>query len=92
MPQDDENPFGDAELELTYPCPWTYTVIAETEEAARSAARGAVGALEHTFSFSRKSSGGRYLSFQLEVVVTSDNERLAVFRALQAHVDVRYVL
>lgn len=87
-----DRPNPEPQLELSYPCTWGYTVISEGESQLRAAVAGVVGDLEHTFEPSNRSSRGRYLSFRLEVVVRTDEERLRIFRELHEHAAVRYVL
>jgi len=85
------DPFGGERLDLAFPCPWTYTVIGEDELELRVAVTEIVGSLEHTFSFSHRSRAGKYRSFQLEVNVPSDEERLRIFRELHESDWVVYV-
>lgn len=79
-------------LDLSFPCPWTYTVFGEDETVLHEVVGGIVGSLEHTLSFSNTSKGGKYRSYELVVVVSSDDERLTIFRRLHEHPDIRYVL
>ena len=87
------NPDPDSpELELTFPCTWNYMVVVEHESHLRAALKVALADEEHRLEPSRKSKGGRYLSFHLAVEVESDERRLAIFRALHEHPAVKYVL
>ena len=90
-PVDPNDPLAGKELELEYPCSWVYTVIAEQEDSLRAAVESIVAPLSHELRFSNRSKAGRYSSFQLEVTVHTNNERLRIFRDLQAHASIRYV-
>ncbi len=90
-PLDPNDPLKGRKLQLDFPCAWTYTVIGERERDLYEAMRVVVGEHEHTIQFSHESRGGRYRSYQLEVTVPSDEERLRIFRELHAHVHVRYI-
>ncbi len=98
-PSDDTNGRGESgadsdlpELELTFPCPWTYTVIGESEPRVRAAIASVVGDVEHTLEFSHASRTGKYQSLRLELTVDSDEQRLRIFRELHEHPDVSYTL
>ena len=77
---------------IEYPCPWEYKAIGLEEAAMRAAIAQIMAEGEHTLSFSRTSSGGRYCSLLLAVVVESEDHRNAILTALQGHRDIRMVL
>jgi putative lipoic acid-binding regulatory protein len=83
---DDQHP------EIAYPCRWTYRVIGADDARLRAAIALAVGEAEHTLAVARQSTGGRYRSLELEVLVIDERHRLTVFAALGNHPDVRFVL
>lgn len=83
---DDQHP------EIDYPCRWTYRIIGSDEARMRAAVAEIVGATEHTLVEGLQSSGGKYRSLQLDLLVVDDAQRLAVFAALGKHPDVRFVL
>jgi len=85
-------PFGGRELEIDYPCSWSYTVIGRDEQRMRAAIAGIVGVADHTVTNSRQSATGKYRSLALEVFVWSDEQRLSIFSALYDHPDIRFVL
>jgi putative lipoic acid-binding regulatory protein len=89
---DADGPLGGRELELTYPCTWSYTVIGRDELRMRAAVSAIVGQEDHTVRHSHQSRTGKYRSLALDVFVWSNEQRLAIFAALQAHPDVRFVL
>ena len=87
-----DSPIEGQELELEFPCRWTYGVVGREEEVLRAAVAEVVGELEHSVRLSRRSSGGKYLSLEVEIVVPSDEVRLDIFRKLHEHEAVVYVL
>ncbi len=84
--------FDARKLDLEFPCPWTYTVFGADQAVLRAAAESVVSGLEHSLRFSHASTEGNYCSMHLEVTVASDDQRLAIFRALHGHPDIHYVL
>ena len=85
-------PFDDSELELTFPCTWSYKVFGQDEHRMRVAIGAAVGELEHTVELSNRSRTGKYVSIEVDVTVQANEQRLAIFTALHEHDDVLYVL
>ncbi len=79
-------------LELEYPCRWLYKVIGRSEEAVRGAVLQVVEVDGLTLELSHRSSGGSYVSFNVEVTVQSEQQRKSLYEALRAHDDVRMVL
>ena len=78
--------------DIDYPVEWTYKVVGPDEERLRAAIAEAVGSAEHTIRPSRTSSSGKYVSLELVVTVTDEQQRLAIGQALHDHVDVKFVL
>ncbi len=87
-----EPPLDERHLDLSYPRVWTYKVFGRDEEALRRAITAVVGALEHRVEASNRSRTGKYVSLGVDVTVNTDEERLAIFRALHDHAEIMYVL
>jgi putative lipoic acid-binding regulatory protein len=83
--------FGHRKPDIAYPGPWTYRIIGEDEARMRAAVVEVVGVVDYTLELSNQSSGGRYRSLELELVVVDEAHRLAVFDALKNHADIRFV-
>ena len=77
---------------MEYPCAWTYSVLGESADAIRDAIAQVIGEREHQIEAGRTSSGGKYCSVHLRVIVQSDADRTGLLRGLQMHAAVRYVL
>jgi uncharacterized protein len=87
-----DSPLDGQNLDLTYPCPWTYKVFGRDEDSLRTAIAPIVGELEHTIRFSNRSRSGKYVTLELEVTVPSDERRLGIYRELHEHEAVVYLL
>ncbi len=77
---------------IDYPCEWEYKAIGWDEDSMREAIVEIMADREHEVSFSRTSRTGRYSSLLLVVTVESEDQRNAIFRALQEHRHIRMVL
>ena len=77
---------------IEYPCRWQYKIIAESRTEIRRVAELHVRERPLTLADSNVSSGGRYVSMNLEVTVCSDEERLELYRLLAGDPAIRVVL
>ena len=77
---------------MSYPCVWTYKVFGRDEETMRRAIAVVVGKLAHHVEASNRSRTGKYVSLGVDVTVQTNEERLAIFRALHHHAEIMYVL
>lgn len=82
----------DAELDIGYPCPWSWKVVGPDETRLRTAIAEVMLERYHTIEVSRTSSGGKYVSLRVEVIVHDGDERRAIGAGLHAHVDVSFVI
>lgn len=78
--------------EISYPCLWSYRIIGRQALEVRAAVATIVGRQQYELSAANTSSGGKYLSFELRLTVTSDAERLSLFTRLADHADILFVL
>lgn len=78
--------------EIQYPCHWQYRLIGENETAMRAALAASLDLERCILSVGNRSSGGRYLSLQVELIVASEEERLGLYSKLAAHPDIKMVL
>jgi putative lipoic acid-binding regulatory protein len=77
---------------IAYPCRWQYKIIGESRTEIRRVVEQHVGERPLTLAESNVSSGGRYVSMNLEVMVCSDEERLELYRLLAGDPVIRVVL
>lgn len=77
---------------IEYPCPWHFKVIGLGRAEVAAAIAEVVGEAEHLVACANASSGGKYHSFNLELVVESESHRDRLYRELSACAVVRVVL
>jgi len=77
---------------IDYPCNWPYTVIGEDKEAIEEAVYHTCDGKNLTFDFSHTSSGGKYHSFNIEMEVKNEEERLSIYNRLNNHPAIKVVL
>nr|WP_321267138.1 DUF493 domain-containing protein [uncultured Sulfurimonas sp.] len=79
-------------LELTYPCSWSYKLIAGEKEALEKAIRDVLDEREHKLAHSKNSKGGKYISMNLDLLVHNEDDRNFIYEALKAHQNIKMVL
>lgn len=68
--------------EIAYPCPWQYKLIATSREEVVTAVAAIIKESAYILTDSHTSSGGRYVSMNLELIVHSEQERLSLYQQL----------
>jgi uncharacterized protein len=84
--------FDGREPDIRYPTQWGYRIIGEDEQALREAVSSVLGELDHVLRPGNTSSGGRYRTLILELVVFSKEQRLAIFQGLRDHPSVKFLI
>ena len=79
-------------LELTYPCSWSYKLIASEVDALKKAIRDVIDEREHKLTHSKNSKGGKYISMNLDMLVHNEDDRNFIYEALKAHQNIKMVL
>ncbi len=79
-------------VELTYPCSWTYKLIGHEKEAIQKAIHDVIIDREHSLEHSNASKAGKYVSMNLDLVITNEDERTFIYEALKAHQLIKMVL
>jgi len=82
----------DNKPDIRYPTTWGYRIVGPSEEDIRALVGEVVGESEHELLMGNESSGGKYVSMNLRLLVESEAERLRVYEQLQASEAVRLVL
>ena len=77
---------------LEYPRPWTYRVIGTDESLIRQAIAAVLGEQEYELELSNTSSGGKYISMNLETVVASKEARDEIHASLVKNPAVKMVV
>ena len=79
-------------LELDYPCSWCYKVIANESAHIEGAVKEIILEKPHTLKASNSSKTGKFVSMNLDLIVSNEEERDFIFRALKAHQQIKMVL
>jgi putative lipoic acid-binding regulatory protein len=82
----------DYQVEISYPCPWQYTVIGLDREAIRLAVADVVGSAEYCLAPSHTSRTGKYCSMHLSLTVETEEHRIGLFHALKEHPAIQIVI
>jgi putative lipoic acid-binding regulatory protein len=82
----------DQKVAVSYPCQWLYKIIGTEQEAMVTAVSGIFAGTDHSLTFSNSSRTGKYVSFNVEVTVHSEEARNFFFAALREHSSVKMVL
>ncbi len=77
---------------IDYPCLWQYKVIATDCVQIRKIVEEHLGDAPYSLTESNRSSGGKYVSMNLEMTVYSDYHRLRLYEVLTAYPAVKVVL
>jgi len=77
---------------INYPCSWVYKVIGTDELALEKAITTVIGKKDLLITPSNTSSGGKYTSLNVEVVVSDDETRLKYYQHLKNHAAVTVVM
>ena len=70
---------------IVYPCQWSYRVIGPDREEVRQAVEVTLGEREFLLYYSRASSGGKYHSWNVDLVVRDEEDRNALFGQFKSH-------
>ncbi len=79
-------------ITMEYPCRWEYKVIGSNEELMRRAINDVITTREYTVYLSNRSTKGKYLSLNVNVTVSDEMDRIAIYRKLQRQPDIKMVL
>jgi len=77
---------------IVYPCQWTYRVIGREREVVREAVELLLAGREFLLTAAKVSSGGKYHSWHIELVVRDEEERNTLFCRFKEHPAVVMVL
>lgn len=78
--------------EIHYPCRWQFRLIGEERAAIIQAVHAAVDSAACVVTEGNVSSGGRYLSINVEMTVNDEAERLRLYQQFASNPAIRVVL
>lgn len=82
----------DQKPEINYPCQWQYKLIGPQSEGLKQAVSEIINEYPHSLTPSKSSSSGKYVSYNLEVFVASQEVRDYYFKKLRSHSAIKIVL
>ena len=77
---------------IEYPCKWSYKIIAGQKEQIEVAVEKICKSYEYELQHSNSSKKGKYISMNLTAVVEDESQRVAIFKQLEEHEDIKMVL
>lgn len=83
---------SDKKLELSYPCSWEYKLVVLESCDINSCVKDVLLNREHKISASKTSAKGKFKSYNLKLIVHSEDDRVELFRVLGNHKDIKMVL
>ncbi|PID26546.1 MAG: DUF493 domain-containing protein [Candidatus Cloacimonadota bacterium] len=69
---------------IDYPCEWSYTIITTDSDGMMKEVENLLGGKEYILTLSKKSSKGKYTSYNLTIMVKDEEERNSYFQGLQS--------
>jgi len=78
--------------EIIYPTKWGFKIIGKDRDKIEEAIKSIFKDKEHSCKFSNVSKNGKFNSYSAECVVDSKEERDALYKALNEHNDINYVI
>lgn len=79
-------------LELTFPCEWQYRVVGKNQEQIEAAVKNIFGEKFYKTSLSKSSSSGKFVSINIDTLIESHDERVALHETLRSANEILYVL
>lgn len=83
---------NDHKLELTYPCIWKYKIVILESINVKYISKDIFGSREHKVQESNVSKKGKFKSYNIELLVHSDDDRKEFHKLLGNHKDIKMVL
>jgi uncharacterized protein len=77
---------------IEYPCRWGYRIIGESKVAIQQVVEKFAAGRPFHLTLANVSSGGRYVSMNLEITVDGEEQRRALYHLLAGDDAVRIVL
>jgi len=79
-------------LELDYPCNWQYKIVIRQEQTIYDIMQEVIEEREHNIKPSKKSTGGKFKSYTLEMLVHNEDDRKEIYKMLGEHQHIKMVL
>ena len=79
-------------LDLEYPCSWQYKVVVRHEQTIDNIIKEVIDKREHNIKPSKKSGGGKFKSYTLELLVHNEDDRKELYKILMDHEHIKMVV
>jgi len=76
---------------IDYPCEWIYKIIGSDKESVHNAIASIIQDREYQVNNSNTSKTGKYLSFNVTVMVDDEVYRNKIYHAFKGHNDIKFV-
>jgi putative lipoic acid-binding regulatory protein len=76
---------------IDYPCEWVYKVIGSDKESVHNAVAGVIQDSEYQINDSNTSKAGKYISFNVTVMVGDETYRNNIYQEFKEHGDIKFV-
>ncbi len=83
---------NDHKLELDYPCSWEYKIVIRHEQTIEEIIEEVLDQRHHNIKPSKKSTGGKFKSYTLEMLVHNEDDRKELYKILGDHEHIKMVL
>jgi putative lipoic acid-binding regulatory protein len=78
--------------DISYPTNWGYKIIGLDEMSLRKSIDEVLEKFEYNLQFSKKSSKGKFISLNLNLIVQSEEERDLIFNKLKNSPNIKMVI
>lgn len=79
-------------LELQYPCNWKYKLVIKNEQNINTIIKDILNQRDHNIKPSKKSSGGKFKSYTLDLLVHNEDDRQELYKILCDHEHIKMVV
>ena len=79
-------------LELEYPCSWCYKIVIKDEHNGNKIAKEILDNRKHKVTKSKVSSSGKFKSYNVDLLVHSDEDRTALHKLFKDHKNIKMVV
>jgi putative lipoic acid-binding regulatory protein len=79
-------------LKLNYPCNWCYKIVILDQHNANAIAKNILDTRTHKVTKSKVSSKGKFKSYNIDLIITSDEDRISLHEQFNNHTNIKMVL
>jgi len=83
---------NEKKLKLEYPCKWCYKIVIDKNDDAKKISKEVLANKNHNISESKTSKKGKFKSYNVDLTIESEKERLDLYNKFKNHKDVIMVI